>query len=145
MKTDIAQYFQLMDQRLDTLWLLAGEIGQAEKALVALDFDLIAENTSRQQNLCDRLAQIDRETRKLHPGIAFENTETQKYQLSELRRKIQAAEEGVRRGNRRQMALWQSLRRTLQAVQSALPTNEAGLYEPFQRSQAFVAPAMRAE
>lgn len=141
MKPDTAQYLQLLGQRLDTLWVLSAEMEQAAKALVALDFDLIAENTSRQQSLCDRLAGIDREIKRILPGIAIESDETLKLKLSELRRKLQAAEDGARRGNRRQTALWQSLRRTLQAVQSATPENEAGLYGPFQNGHSIVAPA----
>ncbi len=130
MKPEAEKLLDLAQKRLDALRDLAAAIGEAQQALTNLDLEAIQENTERQKALCSTIAHLDSEITRLRPLWNSGMGKTSADRWSEFLRQMQTAGTEVRRQNQVQAGLWRALRRTVQAIQTCLSSQNLGLYQP---------------
>jgi flagellar biosynthesis/type III secretory pathway chaperone len=130
MKPEAEKLLDLAQKWLDALRTLAAVIGEAQQALTNLDLEAIQENTERQKDLCSTIAHLDSEIAHLRPLLNSGMEKASADRWSELLRQMQTAGIEVRRQNHVQAGQWRALRRTVQAIQTCLSSQNLGLYQP---------------
>jgi|GEM_PF-1643209 flagellar biosynthesis/type III secretory pathway chaperone len=138
MKPEAEKLLDLAQKRLDALRALAAAISEAQMALTNLDLEVIEENIERQKSLCSAISDLDSEIMCLRRLLNGKMDTASANRWSEFLRQMQTAGIEVRRQNQVQAGLWRALRRTLQAIQLCLSSQDLGLYRPPRAPQNFL-------